>query len=131
MAYAPWSKEPPKFKSLAPILLGVALSLVIDVAAAEVPSDNELYAAYCIGVLQQEQQARRKESEEFEQTLDDDKQKEELRRGTQKDQSDLDRKISRFRSYLAVRGFLPTGGRDRLAYTGIQVALQRGRADVQ
>jgi hypothetical protein len=45
---------------VAPILLGVALSLVIDVAAAEVASDNELYAAYCIGVLQDKQQAQRK-----------------------------------------------------------------------
>jgi hypothetical protein len=116
----------------APILLGLALSVGIDVAAAEVASDNELYAAYCIGVLQQEQQERRRTSEEYEQHLADDKQAQnELRRGPQEDEKDLDQKFSRLRTYLAVRGFRPTGGRDRQAYTGIQVALQRGRADVQ
>ena len=47
-------------------LFGAALSLVIHVAAAEVASDNELYAAYCIGVLQQGQQEWRKLLEQLE-----------------------------------------------------------------
>jgi hypothetical protein len=56
-------------RGFVPILFGTALSLVIDVAAAEVASDNELYAAYCIGVLQQTQQDWRRENMEYEQHL--------------------------------------------------------------
>ena len=56
-------------RRLVPILLGAGLPLVIDVAAAEVASDNELYAAYCIGVLQQTQQDWRRENMEYEQHL--------------------------------------------------------------
>jgi hypothetical protein len=112
-------------KYVVPILLGAALSLVIDVAAAEVASDNELYAAYCIGVLQHRA--------EYEQGLADDKQSQDaaMRRLLQEDTKNLNQKLSRFRTYLAVRGFRPRGGRDPQAFTGIQVALQRGQADVQ
>jgi hypothetical protein len=114
----------------APILLGVALSL--DLAAAEVASDNELYAAYCIGVLQHTQQEGRKLWEEYEQQhlADDKPSQDELRRRRQEDEKDLDQKLSRFRSYLAVRGF-PVGNRGPQAHTGIQVALQRGQSDDQ
>jgi hypothetical protein len=127
-------------RRLVPILLGAGLPLVIDVAAAEVASDNELYAAYCIGVVQQEQQEQRREVMEYEQHLladpNDKQSQDDARRFRQevdkadKEVNNLDQKISRFRTYLAVRGF-PTGNRDRQAYTGIQVALQRGRGDVQ
>jgi hypothetical protein len=124
-------------RRFAPILLGVALSLVIDVAAAEVASDNELYAAYCIGVLQQTQQENRKLEAEYEQHLladPNDKQSQDdarrFRQEADKGLKDLDQKLSRFRTYLAVRGFW-TGNRDQPAHTGIQVALRRGRSDVQ
>jgi hypothetical protein len=113
------------------ILLGAAALSLIDVAAAEVASDNELYAAYCIGVLQHTQQEGEKLWVEYEQgLLNDDKQfRDEVRRLRQEDAKNLEQKLSRFRTYLAVRGFRPTGGRDRQAYTGIEVALQRGRSD--
>ena len=51
----------------------VCALLIANSASAEVASDNELYAAYCIGVLQVTQQEGRKASDEFEQTLADDK----------------------------------------------------------
>jgi hypothetical protein len=37
-------------RGFVPILLGVALSLVIDAAAAEVASDNELYGSGSSGI---------------------------------------------------------------------------------
>jgi hypothetical protein len=78
-------------RGLAPILLGIALSLVIDVSAAEVASDNELYAACCIGVLQRTQQANQKLWPEYEQGIaDDDKQfRDESRRLRQEVVSDM------------------------------------------
>jgi len=109
----------------AAVLLVAALS---DVAAAEVASDNELYAAYCIGVLQDRQQAGRKLWAEYEQTAASQDDAREIREARDKDLKDLDQKLSRFRTYLAVRGFRPGGGRDPQAFTGIQVALQRGRS---
>jgi hypothetical protein len=116
-------------------LVVIALAMwfiAINAAAAEVATDNELYAAYCIGVLQKTQQAQRKAVEEFAETLADDKQlQDKVRREGQEPDKDLDQKLARFRTYLAVRGFRPAGGRDAQAFTAIQVALQRGRADHQ
>jgi hypothetical protein len=113
----------------AAVLLVAALS---DVAAAEVASDNELYAAYCIGVLQYAQQAAQKEWAKYEQdganSQDDARQ---MREARDNDLKDLAQKHLRFRTYLAVRGFRPGGSRDPQALTGIQVALKRGRSDRQ
>jgi hypothetical protein len=118
-------------------LLGAALSLVIDVAAAQVASDNELYAAYCLGVLQDVQQGQRKwylEAAELMKPSPDEENEEfrkDMRRAMQEDAKDLNQKLSRFRTYLGVRGFRTGGGRDQQAYTGLQVALRRGRSDTQ
>ena len=120
-------------RGFAPILLGTALCLVIDVAAAQVASDNELYAGYCVGVLQQTQQGQRELYLKIEQDFGDDQAgQDNMKRAWQEDAKiNVEQKLSRFQTYLAVRGFRSTGGRDRQAYTGIQVALQRGRSDDQ
>jgi hypothetical protein len=48
------------FRGFVPILLGALLSLVTSFAIAQIANDNELYAAYCIGVLQQQYEEERK-----------------------------------------------------------------------
>jgi hypothetical protein len=53
-----------------------------------------------------------------------------FRQEADKGLKDLDQKLSRFRTYLAGRGFL-TGDRGLQVRTGINVALQRGRSDGQ
>jgi len=97
--------------------LGVILTFATDFAVAEIANDRELYAAYCIGVLQE----FRKSQLDTLQVVPDSV----ISRITREAQQNLDQKIARFRAYLAARGFL-TQGRDLQAYTGIRVALQRG-----
>lgn len=110
-------------RGFVPILLGAALSLVIDVAAAEIASDNELYAAYCVGVVQDAQKHWRKELLE---TEDENHYKQIL----QETLKDLDQRLSRFQTYLTARGFR-TGVRGQEATTGFLLAVKRGQSDAQ
>jgi hypothetical protein len=106
------------FRWFVSISLGAALSLVIDLAAAEVATDNELYAAYCLGVLQDAEQWQRKVNLEQEQShaeliklyradeefrIQMERSQKDVRRAGQEAAKNLDQKLSRVRTYLEVR----------------------------
>jgi hypothetical protein len=112
------------------VVLWIALSACWIVGAhaqsADVATDKELYAAYCLGVARVHAEwpsiVTKLKGFGFEADR-------EVVEGEQQMRESLDRDISRFRGYLAARGFLSGSSRSRSAATGVQVAIQHGRAD--
>jgi len=93
----------------------------------DVATDEELYAAYCLGVTitHQEQPAITSQLKSL--GIEPDPR---VAEGEQQTKEILDRHISRFRGYLAARGLL-SGSRSISAMSGARLARERGQADAR
>ena len=105
-------------------LVGIALSWCLIVGAnaqlqTDVATDQELFAAYCLGVIISAQGDG--SFSELEALLGRD--------AAQQTKEDYSRKRSRFHEYLMARG-LQSGSRSSTATGGARLAIQRGQADV-
>jgi hypothetical protein len=103
-------------------LVGVAFGWCLIVCAnaqplPDVATDQELFAAYCLGVIIVAGQG---DDLHVEETLGQD--------AARQQKEYLSQKQSRFAGYLTARGLL-SGSRSISATTGVRLANQRGRAD--
>src|SRR5262249_33946543 len=103
-------------RSFLRMLIATALSGVAELSVAQV-TDNELYAAYCIGALEWRQQNA--ESWSPSNPIVEQEKARQLREASQG--------LSRFRAYLVARGF--GHGRNSGDVKGVALAMQRGRSD--
>lgn len=109
-----------KAVTLASLFLVLIVSFCPTPLAAQVASDHEIYAGYCMGAL-----TGSKENLPIPPSdLVDNKVVESYK----KIHRDIDQKIERFAAYLTARGF-NNAGRNDAATAGVLSAKQRGKAD--
>jgi hypothetical protein len=111
-------------------LLGVAIGCYLTVVAnaqplPDVATDQELYAAYCLGVTLAQEEMPALTSQLKALGIEPERW---IAEGERETKEILDRHIFRFRGYLAARGLL-SGSRSVSAMTGSRLAKERGQAD--
>src|SRR5262249_18964989 len=102
----------------------LAVGLLSNSSVAQVATDNELFAAYCVGALSETQEPTSPESERYARI--DPSIARNLEAIRKLNDQTKQRRL-RFESYLAARGF--QANRNDQAAAGVKLALQRGRND--
>jgi hypothetical protein len=102
-------------------LIGCALAPAVKAQVADLATDRELFAAYCIGATRA--LAERPTLKQL--GIDAGPA---VAEGEQETKEILDRELARLREYLAARGFL-SGSRSGSAGIGVRLAIKRGQSD--